>query len=288
MRGGQHQVMLLLQLLNEAGHEVVLLARRGAPLYETARTKCFDVRPTAFWSVYAESSRADLLHVHDARSHTLAAVAARRPFVVSRRVAFPVKRGLLSAWKYRTAARYLAVSRFVSHQLTVAGIDPANIDVVYDAVPDLTPGEWDPNAPAVALHSSDPGKCSHLIEQAAALAGIPIIFSDDLLRDLERASMFVYLSRSEGLGSAALLSMAKGIPVIASQVGGLAEVFEDSISGLYTSGDPKETAALMRKIIEVPGLGEQLLLGGRRRVQENFSAPVLLERTLAAYRRALQ
>ena len=56
---------------------------------------------------------ADIVHAHDARAHTLAAIAARAPFVVSRRVAFPVKRSLLSQWKYRQAKRYLAVSQFV-------------------------------------------------------------------------------------------------------------------------------------------------------------------------------
>ena len=57
--------------------------------------------------------RNDLMHAHDARSHTLGAFLRRIPLVVSRRVAFPVG----SRWKYGRARRYLAVSEFLdSHK----------------------------------------------------------------------------------------------------------------------------------------------------------------------------
>ena len=46
--------------------------------------------------------------------------------------------------------------------------------------------------------------------------------------------MFVYITESEGLGSAVLLAMAAGTPVIASRVGGLPEAIEDGVNGLLT------------------------------------------------------
>jgi glycosyltransferase involved in cell wall biosynthesis len=202
-------------------------------------------------------------------------------------VAFPVGRGRLSRWKYSKASRYLAVSNFVAEQLNAAGVDRARIDIVYDAVADVAQANWDPAANAVALQSDDPGKCSGLITQAAAQAGIPIVFSTDLPRDLRRASMFLYLTSSEGLGSAAILSMAMGIPVIASRVEGLAEVFEDGVSGLYTANDPVEAAKFMRTIIDTPGLAEKLSTAGRRRAKELFSADRLLRETVAAYQKVL-
>jgi hypothetical protein len=287
MRGGQHQVMLLLRLLSQAGHEVTLLAREDAPLYQAARSAGFLTKAAGLRSVYQESSSVDIVHAHDARAHTLAALGARRPFVVSRRVAFPVRGGLSSRWKYARAARYLAVSDFVARQLRTAGINRGRIDTVYDAVESVPPAAWDPAAPAVALQSDDPGKCRRLVEDAAARAGIPMVFSSHLPRDLQRASMFVYLTGSEGLGSAAILAMAMGIPVVASRMEGLAEVFESGISGLYTANDPVETAALMRSIIETPGLGERLSIEGRKRAQAKFSTGELLERTLGAYRMVL-
>jgi glycosyltransferase involved in cell wall biosynthesis len=191
---------------------------------------------------------------------------------------------LLSRWKYARASRYLAVSDFVARQLETAGIDRGRIDIVYDAVENVSAAAWDPAAPAVALQSDDPAKCRGLVEDAAARAGIPIVFSSDLPRDLRRASMFVYLTRSEGLGSAAVLAMAMGMPVVASRVEGLAEVFEDGVSGLYTANDPAETAHLMRSIVETPGLGESLSMEGRKRAEAKFSTSVFLERTVGAYR----
>src|SRR5205807_110540 len=109
-------------------------------------------------------------------------------------------------WKYRRAARYLAVSQFVARELEAAGIRKEKIDVVYDGVePQEGTQDWKPEYPAVALASHDVKKGRDLVEQAAEFAHVPVVFSEDLARDLRRASMFVYITRSEGLGSAVLL-----------------------------------------------------------------------------------
>lgn len=287
MRGGQHQVFLLLRLLREAGHEGILLARRNSPLFSAASSAGFAVSAPGLLPLYRESRRVDIVHAHDARAHSLCAVASRQKFVVSRRVAFPVRRGLLSRAKYRKASRYLAISDFVARQLEEAGIERSRIDIVRDAVQGIAPGTWDRNAAAVALDSDDPGKCRSLVADAARRAGLPVVFSSNLPRDLARASMFVYLSRSEGLGSAAILALAMGIPVVASRIEGLAEVFEDEVSGLYTVNDAKAAAAAMRRIIDTPGLGQSLSEAGQRRAEAEFSGRRMLERTVAAYRQVL-
>ena len=287
MRGGQHQVMLLLRLLSQVEHNSILLARHDSALYRAAQSAGFTVKPAGLLNVWQESRRVDVVHAHDARAHTWAAVAARRPFLVSRRVAFPIREGILSRWKYARASRYLAVSNFVALELESTGIDRIRIDTVYDAVESMSPGVWDPAAPAVALDSDDPGKCRGLVQEAGSKAGIPIVFSRDLPRDLQHASMFVYLTRSEGLGSAAILALGMGIPVVASRVQGLAEVFEDGISGLYTSNDAASAAAAMRSIIDMPDLGKRLSEAGSKRAAAEFSASRMLDGTLAAYRKVL-
>ena len=58
---------------------------------------------------------------------------------------------------------------------------------------------------------------------------------------------FVYLTQSEGLGSGALLAMSAGVPVIASNVGGLPEIVEHrrdrtaggKFGGSDRGGDPR-------------------------------------------------
>lgn len=288
MRGGQRQVLLLLEVLREAGHDSMLLARHESPLWEAASAAGFPIFPAEAKDVWRQSRQAKLVHAHDARAHTIAAIASRRKFVVSRRVAFPVRRSVASLWKYQRAARFLAVSHCVAGELEAAGIRKEKIDVVYDGV-EIIPsaGEWSANYPAVALASVDPEKGRDLVERAAEIAGVPVMFSNDLVNDLRHASMFVYITRSEGLGSAALLAMSMGVPVIASCVGGLTEVFADGISGIFVKNDAPEIARAMRRILDEPGLAHGLMEQGKTRIGECFTKAHLLAGTLASYGRVL-
>src|SRR4051794_30227732 len=106
MRGGQWQALYLVERLTGA----VLLARAGSPLLEEAARRKLDVRALSLAALARAAKQTDLVHAHDARAHTLAALAAsapllaaRAPLVVSRRVAFPVKRGFFSRRKYACA-----------------------------------------------------------------------------------------------------------------------------------------------------------------------------------------
>jgi len=288
MRGGQHQVLLLAKGLHDHGHENIVLARSGSPLFQAASGAGFETESAGWTAIFRNSRRVDLVHVHDARGHTLAAGAARCPIVVSRRVAFPVRQSLPSTWKYRRAARYLAVSRCVAAELSRAGIAEDKIDVIYDAVPDeVQPGIWDPRAPAVALASWDSQKGRDLVSAAAKLAGIEVNFSNDIPVSLRVASMFVYITRSEGLGSAALIAMAMGIPVVASRVGGLAEVFDDGTSGIHTDNTVEQIAAAMRKILQDGTLTALLIENARRLTTTRYSLHQLVSQTLTSYERAL-
>jgi glycosyltransferase involved in cell wall biosynthesis len=288
LRGGQRQVQLLLKTLRAASYECRLFARPGGALWHHARAGGGHPLPATLLSVWRRSADYDLVHAHDARAHTIAALASRVPFVVSRRVAFPVSPSMASRWKYGRAARYLAVSEFVAEQLRAAGVPAGKIDVVYDAieVPSAS-GNWSPDRPVVALASTDPLKGRDLVERASELAGVPVVFSADLAKDLKNASVFVYISRSEGFGSAALLAMSMGVPVIASKVGGLMEVVEDGVSGLGVNNDPAQIAEALKRLMQQPEATHLLIENARRRVGERFSTELLLDRTVASYRRAL-
>ncbi|MDQ2711815.1 MAG: glycosyltransferase family 4 protein [Acidobacteriota bacterium] len=290
MRGGQHQVIMLLKGLREAGHTSMLFARRDSPLWRAAEAAGFCVGPGGLNRLWKESRAVDIVHAHDAHSHTLAAVASRRGVVVSRRVAFPVKRNLLSRWKYGRPKRFVAVSNFVAHRLEIAGVPTEKIDVVYDGVDVGGPLRRETPQPplVVALASQEPQKGRDLVERASMLTNVRIVFSQDLASDLKRASLFLYITRSEGLGSAALLAMSYGVPVIASCVGGLPEIITDSQSGLLVRNDPQEIASAISKIVSDPPLAESLARGGRSKVERNFSATRMVESTIESYKKALR
>ena len=76
MRGGQHQVLLLLKALREAGHRSTLLAREKGPLWVAAEAQGFPVYAAGITEVWRQSSDADVVHAHDARAHTIAALAS--------------------------------------------------------------------------------------------------------------------------------------------------------------------------------------------------------------------
>jgi len=288
MRGGQYQVLLLLNGLREKGHQSVLLACKGAPLWGAAVSAGHHVAPASLPGVWYWSGRSEIVHAHDARAHTLAALASRKSFVVSRRVAFPVKRTFSSRWKYGRAAGYLAVSEYVAAELRKVHVPAERIHIVYDGVAGTTTAEnWDPSYPIVALQSPDPGKLGTLAKKAAELAGVEVQFSTDLPTSFRRASAFLYLSDSEGLGSGALLAMSLGVPVIASKVGGLAEVFVHGSSGLYVRNDAEEIANALGTLRGDLALALRLRTGGIERVRERFSAAKMISDTLAVYERAL-
>lgn len=288
MRGGQRQVLLLMAGLAEAGHECILLAGARSPLSQAAVSAGHAVRVAASKELWQSSKQAHIVHAHDARAHTIAAIASRRVFVVSRRVAFPVRRSVASIWKYHRAARFLAVSQFVASQLEEAGIRQEKIDVVYDGVEAVAPAErWSSTSPALALASKDPQKGRDLVEQAARIARVPVVFSENLADGLSRASMFVYITRSEGLGSAALLAMTMGVPVIASNIGGLKEIFADGASGLLVGNEPEEIARAMQRLLYEPDLAPALIDRAKARIAGRFTKHHLLRATLDSYERAL-
>lgn len=281
MRGGQWQALHLMRGLAEAGIEGTLLAPEGAPLAAEARRAGLRVERFGVAALWRESRGADLVHAHDARAHAVAAAAARRPVVVARRVAFPVKRGAASRWKYGRAARFIAVSRFVAGRLMEAGVAEERIDVVYDAAPAVRPQRMGERI--VSLATDDPMKGRALVEKACWEMGVE--FSRDLQRDLPGARVFVYITREEGLGSAALLAMALGVPVVASRVGGLPEAVEDGVSGLLVENDAAAIAAAVRRVMEDDAMAARMGEAGRRRAGERFSVAEMTRGTLAAYRK---
>lgn len=285
MRGGQWQVLYLLEQLARAGHQVCLLSPRSSPLAELALSQDLAVRPLGPSSLARLGPGFDLVHAHDARSHWLAALLVRRPLVVSRRVAFPVRRNPVSRWKYRRPAHFIAISQFVREALLAAGIAPDRIAVVYDGVP--LPDAISSGGRIVAPATDDPRKGTALLRQAAALGGFEVHFSSHLSQDLAGAGIFVYITHQEGLGSAVLLAMAAGVPVVTSRTGGLPEAVRDGQTGLLVDNAPEAIAAAVARLAADRPLALRLAACARRRAEETFSVAAMVRGTLQVYHRVL-
>ncbi|HYM12653.1 MAG TPA: glycosyltransferase family 4 protein [Bryobacterales bacterium] len=289
LRGGQRQALLLAHGLGERGHQQAILARRNSPLYAAARERGLATLPLSWAALAREARRADLIHAHDARAHTLAALlGGGRPLVVSRRVAFPVRGGLLSRSKYRRVTRFLAVSEFVRERLREAGIPAEKISIVYDGVAPPALGPSVPREPfALAPASDDPQKGSDLAAEACRAAGMELRFSAALEDDLPRAWLFLYLTRSEGLGSAILLAMAHRTPVIASRVGGIPEIVADGFTGLLVENDAEAVAAAIRDVLADPAGAADRAEAAYAGLLARFTDAIMVAQTEQAYRLAL-
>ncbi|MGH9468501.1 MAG: glycosyltransferase family 4 protein [Terriglobales bacterium] len=100
------------------------------------------------------------------------------------------------------------------------------------------------------------------------------------------ADVLLMPSREEGFGSAGLLAMALGCPVVASRVGGIPELVEHEASGLLIpAADPPALAAACRRLAAEPQLREKLVRAGLERVQ-HYRSRETAAATLAAYEAA--
>jgi glycosyltransferase involved in cell wall biosynthesis len=269
MRGGQWQALYLIERLQNA----VLAAPEGSELYAEAGRRKLDVRPLSFFSLRKLTRTADLVHAHDARAHTLAALAGGAPLVVSRRVGFPIRRSPASRWKYACAASYLAISKYVAARLMDAGVRARKIHVVYDGVP----------IPFAA--QPDAGRVIALREKFVNAGDFPVHFTTDLWQDLSTANVFVYSSELEGLGSAVIAAMAAGVPVVASGSGGLRELIEHEKTGFLV--ETGEISEAVERLLKNPRLAAEMGERARHHVLATFTVEKMVSATVRVYREVL-
>ena len=106
---------------------------------------------------------------------------------------------------------------------------------------------------------------------------------------LAESDIFALSSRWEGMPLSILEAMTAGLPVIACNAGGLAEVVLDGQTGFVVpQADPEKLAAALTKLIEDTELRQQFGAAGRRRVEDNFSLAGWGAAHLALYRGLLE
>lgn len=98
-------------------------------------------------------------------------------------------------------------------------------------------------------------------------------FREDVLQIIRGFDVFLLPSLAEGLSIALLEAMASCLPVIASNVGGIPEVFGDSQCGILVP--PKDIESLRDAMLKMATLseGERKKLGenGRARIKKEFT-----------------
>ena len=122
------------------------------------------------------------------------------------------------------------------------------------------------------------------LEDTVTLAGS----RSDVPALLAAADVFVLSSRSEGAPFSILEAMAAGLPVVASDVGGVGELVVDGETGLLVPpADPGRLADALRRVLGDAALRRRLGAAGRARARERFDLRALQDAHLELYAREL-
>ena len=275
-RGGQRQLLLLVQEQQRQGLDVQALCRssqlrdRLGPAIAGAPT---------LWSVRRALRGAAVAHAHESRAHGLLATLGAQALVVHRRIDDPPRRRLTTRYKYQSGM-FVCVSDAISQVLARSGVPQERRATVHSGVPIPSP---QPQATrsgplrALCLGALVPHKGHEdlLIALARTPTTLRLDFVGDgpLRRSLERLAgadgtrflgdphgelppfadydVLIHPSRSEGLGTAVLDAQAAGLPVLATSAGGLPESVAPS-GWLVPPSDPGALADAVAALAALP------------------------------------
>jgi glycosyltransferase involved in cell wall biosynthesis len=121
-----------------------------------------------------------------------------------------------------------------------------------------------------------------LAQRAAATHG-NVCFaghSDNVAAELAGADLLIHTCPVESFGLVVLEAMAANLAVLVPAAGGAAALVEEGISGFkFRADDAADLAARLVELKDAPAqIFNQVVLGGRRAVDQTFAAATILER----------
>jgi glycosyltransferase involved in cell wall biosynthesis len=144
------------------------------------------------------------------------------------------------------------------------------------------------NPNCILLLAGEGPRRSALEHQAAELglreSALFVGFVENLPEFYDALDVFIFPSLSEGLGTALLLAMAHGLPVVASARGGIPEAVKHGENGLLVSNpEPGLLAEAVLSLLQDSAHARRLGEAARHTVVQQFSAEQMVDNTLAVY-----
>ena len=235
-------------------------------------------------------------------------ISSGTPYVLTRRLHHAARGSLARTRAYRASDRVVAISESIAESVACR-YDGMPVSIVHDAHAGMLNGhpacggvlqglggktvvghvgELDHShkgqgtiiEAARAMRDSDPGVHFVLVGEGRdeqrlrrAAAGLDNVafagFVENVEDYLAAFDVFVYPSLYEGLGSSLLDAMAFGLPIAASNVGGIPEVVQDGVNGLLIP--PQDSEALvgaLRRLLGDSELRDAMARDNRARAAE--------------------
>jgi hypothetical protein len=112
-------------------------------------------------------------------------------------------------------------------------------------------------------------------------------YQNDMVAFLKEIDIFVLSSHYEGFGLVLVEAMAAGLPVVATDVGGVREVLVDGKTGIVVpSGSEEELAMGIDYFIRHPHLAYRYGQDGRQHAMDKFSRQQMIKRHIEMYRKS--
>lgn len=128
-------------------------------------------------------------------------------------------------------------------------------------------------------------------EKLATPLGEKVLFlgrKKEVAKLMSASDVFVLPSVREAFGLVLLEAAAVGLPIIASNVGGIPEIIDDGKSGILVPPENLEVLAeAINKLLQNPALAENLAHEAKSKVEMNFSAKTMAGKTAEVYNKIL-
>jgi glycosyltransferase involved in cell wall biosynthesis len=159
------------------------------------------------------------------------------------------------------------------------------IDVLIEALA-LLAGQGRRLTATIVGEGPDGPALETLVRQRGLAAAVRFVGYLPARRAFALGNLMVVASRAESLPYIVLEAAAAGVPLLATQVGGIPEVFGD-LAGLIPPGDPHQLAHAIVGATEQPARTAEAASRLRARVRSAFSQDAMVDGVLAAYDEAI-
>ena len=137
------------------------------------------------------------------------------------------------------------------------------------------------------------GELRHTLEQRLRETGLEgkvllLGFRSDIDALLPACTLFCLSSHMEGLGTSLLDAMAFGLPVVATNAGGIPEAVEDGVTGrIVPPRDPSRLAEALLDLLGDPDRRSAMGRAGRASFEQRFIVDRMVENTIGIYEELL-